>query len=648
LLATSCVLFLQNLGTPNITTWDEVVHVNVVKNLAEHCCLPRLHRSELGTDYRDWGNNTLWLHKPLLPFYTTAAIYKLLGGSLWAFRLSGAIFALLTAVVVYLIGSTFLNENIGLFGAAIFSLSPFTNTLVHGKTYSGFPDLFFAFFASLALYLILDWTRSKSITTLRWLGLVVGLAYLCKGGLALAPFAVLAVVAILAGSIRDLIPALEAIVVFAIVVLPERLYWLVNHPVESVYEQQAQLLHLFRNIEGHASPWHFYFTHSLPQILVPVLIPFAYFSIGWALTRCRPGSPGHTLSIWTLAYLVPLSFGVSKIDNFIFAVVPAIALLIPLAVESLMQTGQFRLVLALCGGSLAAYIVWQTALLLRSVEGLVIWSRWSEHPYRFAFLTVIAILAVALTVRFLMKFDSKMVTSSVLALTSVAVLLLFVHKNILENWIDPLQFNGLSSSAQLPLRQTGDDLRGVVDKNGIIIVALDDGRLQKPLTGFFACGPGPGECVKRLAYLYIMYWSDVDVLDVCREPQPQKTVERFRGWKNTYLITDSLLPAVPLARSPVGNVYSLKDIPMEVWSPVAIGACQAGQRREALGNLTSASPTASTYTVPHWITSFSARTPMSTRMSSGYEYSAGSADTNRRERAWRPAITSTPAAHRWW
>src|SRR5712691_11279251 len=38
--------------------------------------------------------------------------------------------------------------------------------------------------------------------------------------------------------------------------------------------------------------------------------------------------------------------------------------------------------------------------------------------------------------------------------------------------------------------------------------------------------------------------------------------------------------------------------------------------REALGKVTSASSTASTQTVPHWITSFSAGTPMSTRVSS--------------------------------
>ena len=99
------------------------------------------------------------------------------------------------------------------------------------------------------------------------------------------------------------------------------------------------------------------------------------------------------------------------------------------------------------------------------------------------------------------------------------------------------------------------------------------------MTGFFACGPGTEDCVKRLAYLYIMYWSDVDAMDVCREPQPQKAVERFRAWKNTYLITNSRLPAAPLAISPIGNVYSLRDIPFEVWSPVASGACQRSQTK---------------------------------------------------------------------
>jgi 4-amino-4-deoxy-L-arabinose transferase-like glycosyltransferase len=577
LLAVSFLLYLQNLGTPNISTWDEVVHANVVKNLSERCCVPQLHRFALGTDYRDWENNTVWLHKPMLPFYTTAAVYKLLGGSLWAFRLPGAIFALLTALVVYLIGAHFLNENVGLVGAAIFSLNPFTNALVHGTTYSGFPDLFFAFFATVALYLISRWSESKSVTTLRWFGLVIGLAYLSKGGLALAPFAVLGLVAFLTGGIRDLIPipAVQSVIAFATIVVPERLYWRVFHPAEAGYEQRQQLLHLFTNIEGHAKPWHFYFTHGLPHILVPAVVPVAYFSIVWALMRCRPGTLAHTLSIWSLAYLVPLSFGVSKIENFIFAVLPAVALLIPLALESLIQRREFRLVLLLCLASVGTYILWETALLSHTVEGLVIRSRWEEHPYGFALLVLGAILVLGLSLRYLTISDSERTTATVLTLTSVALLLLYVHTNISENWSDPLQYNGLTQLAQVPLRQTGADLRQVVGKNALVLVALDDRQLAESVSGFFACGPGPEECIRRLAFLYLMYWSDADVLDLCRDPHPQIAVEHFRNWKNVYLVTNKPLSAEPLANSPIGEVYAVGGIPFDVWSPVASGACPA-------------------------------------------------------------------------
>jgi 4-amino-4-deoxy-L-arabinose transferase-like glycosyltransferase len=549
LLAISCALFLQNLSTPYITLWDEAVHVNVIKNLAEHCCLPQLHRSaNIGTDYRRWTNNSLWLHKPLLPFYVTAGIYKLLGGSLWALRLPGAIFALLTAVVIYFIGRNFLNDHIGLCGAAIFCLNPYTNQLVHGKEFSGFSDLAFAFFVSVALYLILEWTQNRSTATLRLLGLVLGLGYMCKGGLAFAPFAVLVGVAILTGSIRDLIPALlQSIVVFGVVVLPERLHWLAHHPVEFRYEQQRQLLHLFTEIEHWRAPWYAYFTQYLPSMLGAPLVPFAYFSIGWALTQFRPGMPAYTLSIWTLAYLVPLSFGVSKIENFIFAVLPALALLVPSVVERLMYSRRFRLVFSLCVASLAAFVI------SRATEGSVIWSFMRapgfEHPHRLTFLVVSAILAVALAVLFLIRFESRTVTTGVLVLTSVTLFSLYVGKDIFANGSEPKD-----SSEQAALRQTGSDLQPLVDKNGLILAHSN---------------------TLKLAYLYLMYWSGADVLDLCREPEPSKTVARFRERKNIYLITDKVLPTVPLATLPTGNLYSLREIPFEVWGPVASGVCQS-------------------------------------------------------------------------
>src|SRR6267143_522415 len=60
--------------------------------------------------------------------------------------------------------------------------------------------------------------------------------------------------------------------------------------------------------------------------------------------------------------------------------------------------------------------------------------------------------------------------------------------------------------------------------------------------------------------------------------------------------------------------------------------------REALGKLTSASSTTSTQTVPHWITSFSAGTPMSTRVSSepiiARDRGDGSTRIQKRQNVW--------------
>jgi hypothetical protein len=569
LLALSCLLFLQDLGDPYIMWWDEVIHANVVKNVAEHCCLPQLHRSDLGTDYRDWANNTVWLHKPMLSFYVAAAIYKLLGGSLWALRLPGAIYALLTAVVLYHTGHKFFNDRVGLCGAAIFSLNPFTNQLVHGMAFSGFPDLAFALVISVALYLILDWTQRRSNATLRWLGLALGLGYLCKGGLALAPFAVLAGVTILAGSIRDLIPALQSIVVFGIVVLPVRLYWLSHYPVEFRYEDHQQLLHLFRSIESWGAPWHSYLTRYLPRMLVAPAVPFAYFSIGWALIKLRPGKPGFTLCIWTLAYIVPLSFGVSKIENFMFAVLPAIALLIPHVVERLMCGRQFKLVLWLCICSLATYMLSQAPQ--ENAIGRFIRAQGFQHLY----LDMSVILAAALAILFVIRFGSKTVTATVMVLASVALLLLYVRINIRGNRTKPNDY-----PAQLTLRQAGSDLQRLVDKNGLIIMAphktWDLRQHRDP-----ASDPlGLGQSGLPAAYLFLMYWSGVDVLDICRglpqggRPQASEFFTRFRDRKSAFVMTNTLLPVAPVAKLPIGNLYSIKEIPFEVWSPVASEACQ--------------------------------------------------------------------------
>jgi 4-amino-4-deoxy-L-arabinose transferase-like glycosyltransferase len=567
LLVLACLLFDWHLGTPYMTMWDEAIQANVVQNLAEHCCVPRLHRSAdvravervessdtalpqlqrtpnggvdywVGVDYRDWTNNTVWLHKPLLPFYVTAGGYRLLGESLWALRIPGAIFALLTALVVYGTGLKFCDARVALCASAIFALNPYTEHLVHGTAFSGFPDLAFVFFASVALYLILDWMETRSAGTLRWLGLVLGLGYLSKGGLAFAPFVVLGVVAIQTGGVRDLVHAWQSLVVFACVVLPQRLYWMMHYPVQLRYEEHLQFLHLFRVIEGHRGSWLAYLAFFLPLMLTSALVPLAYVGIGWGVIERRRSGPGFALAVWILAYVVPLSFAASKIENFVFATLPAIALLTPLAIERLMQSRAERWVASICLCSIAA------AAFQFLTPG-------NEHRIAWMAVMVIALGGCCFAALSFVKVDLKVIATGGLVLTAAVLLWSDVRRDgQVATAVPP------DSSEQAVLRETGRDLRPLVDPNGLVLLHRDP-----------------------LAYLYLMYWSGVDVLDVCREPRPSATLARLRDAKDLYLIVDRQngLPShAALARLPVGTLFALKDIPFDLWSRVASGVCQGG------------------------------------------------------------------------
>ena len=52
------------------------------------------------------------------------------------------------------------------------------------------------------------------------------------------------------------------------------------------------------------------------------------------------------LAIWIALYLVVLSFGVSKVSNFIYPVMPAAYLLLPAVVEEIWHRGRPSIILA--------------------------------------------------------------------------------------------------------------------------------------------------------------------------------------------------------------------------------------------------------------------------------------------------------------
>lgn len=559
LLAICFGIYLQNLGTPYITLWDEAIHVNVVQNLAEHCCIPLLHRSaaaaslpgasgvsgfetvavlqrhvRLGTDFRDWTNDTVWLHKPLLPFYFAAATFNLAGRSLWGLRLSGAIFALLNAGIIYVIGRRVLSNTAALFAVAIFGLNPYTNNLVHGPEFAGFPDLALSCCVSISMYFIFQWTRYKLTATVRWLGLTCAIGYMCKGGLALGPFAVFVAITLFAGTYRDLLQLLQSIAIFVALVTPGELYWRIHQPGILGYSSHVQMLHLFQPIEGWSGPWTSFVAGYLPAILTLPLIPIAYFSVAWAVSSFKPNDPEFVLGIWILVYLVTLSLGVAKIENHIFAILPAFALLVPYSIESLIGMRRFDVVLALCMTSLG--MVFLTRINWRF-----------GHANRLSLIAAAATFLVFYLFLTRLKPTPKSLNVSVIVLTVVSVLILYVHRDIQDNVTVPSD-----ASAQAVLKESGLAIGQFADKNGLILAHSN---------------------LHDLSYLYLMYWSRADVLDVCREPDPLAATSTLRNTSVLYLITGRYLPGEPLVKTQIGGLYRLENIPYQIWSKVAVADC---------------------------------------------------------------------------
>jgi hypothetical protein len=271
-------------------------------------------------------------------------------------------------------------------------------------------------------------------------------------------------------------------------------------------------------------------------MMTPPLILAAYFSIGWVLREWQPGRAQFTAALWVLVYLIPLSIGKSKIENFIFAVIPAVALVIPYVVEHLIESRRFSLVIALCVSSLSAYV------LSRVVQGY-------DGPERLVLPGMIVVFGVCFGVVILTGPGSRALTLALLAVTCLALFLCFVRRDSIANRRRPAD-----SSAQALLRVTAAELRTFVGTDGLILLHSS---------------------MVDLAYLYVMYWSGLDVLDVCLQHSAADTLARLRNRNNLYLVSSETLSAVPIASVPLGFLYSLKDIPFDEWAPSATIGCKA-------------------------------------------------------------------------
>lgn len=499
ILAVSSIFYFHNLGTSHITLWDEAVHVNVVKNLANDCCVPKLHLTDIGIDFQDWTNNYIWTHKPLMPLFLQAAVYKVGGGSLFAFRLPAVLFALMSVVALFFTARRHFGYIVALVSSSLFAFNSYVFELVKGRQFSGLHDLCFLFFGILALGQILRIIEPSKNNflflkerELRWnyilFGLFAGLGYLSKGGIALLFFPVLcATVLISKNKKTSILNFLYAVLATLVIIFPEKIILLLLYPAEYFFEQSVQVLHLFKDLEYWGRPWDYYLTIYMRDFFLPYLYFPAVAGILYGMYKARTDKRLVVLSVWVLSFLLPLSFGVTKISNFIFVALPAMLVLIVLMFEWLWQKKHHAIIFALSATAALSYLIIR----------LDLW-RVKYHLFqdqtafqRFAILLYEVLLFFALWI--ICRMFEKYWSASFLAKAS-AVLSLFL---ILGTYARANQLSDGKSREdyqyQTKIKRAAAEFKGQYPSDAIFLL-------------FYP------ELIK--SHLYFQYWSGFDALEI--------------------------------------------------------------------------------------------------------------------------------------
>lgn len=526
----SSAVRLRGLDNPYITLWDESVQVNVISNLVDHCCTPQLHLDAEGANANDWMDSHIWLHKPPLPLLFNAAVAAPWANRLFGIRFGAFLAAQLIVLLTFGIGLRFFGPATALVATALIAFNRYTFGLVQGTEFSGIPDLTLVCALLGALYALLaivDHGRRRHFVAF---GVLSGVAFLCKDGLALVPFAVLGIVVLLRGWRQHLVDFALAVTAALVIIVPASAYLALTFPAEAILEQRERVDHLLRDVDGWGRPADFYWTVYLPKITSPLISGAAYVAIACAVTIYRGDRKRLVLGLWALSYLVVLSAGVSKIHNFIYPTVPALYLLIPAVVVRLWPEQRDVVILAGAAtvGITAVVLHWH---LFQSTTWLV------ARPTLGARAALVGIqaavvAAVVATLRITRVPALRQITAFSVALALAIVLVTSAH----ASWADASR-RGRDAAEQMRLREAALDLRSL-SKTDLVLVSWPQ---------------------LRQAHLYVKYWSGLDSFEVNNAHPVDARLQQLTSARSIYLLSATLRGATkgtPIGVS--GHLYRLR------------------------------------------------------------------------------------------
>ena len=340
ILLSSGLLLLRNVGHRGLTYWDEAFHAIVARNLTKHPLKFTLYDQPwLPYDYKGWGGNHIWLHKPPVAMWEICLSYYVLGINTFALRLPSAISAVIAVWLTYRIAADLFDRRTGIIAAVLQAFNPFLFASVHGYRYSDHIDIALLLWVQVACWFLVKAIQTGKLRFYAISGVGMGVAYLSKSYLALITFGIAAVIWLAAKlklldlesgriRVRDIgIQLLASILTVA----PWVAYCLIRYPKEYIWEHKRVLDHLNTDVESWGASWDRplfdYMPLFYPVFYVAVIA--AVLCLLWVMLKRRKLGELFILA-WAIGVIVPHSYALTKTPSATMIAVPP--LLICLAV----------------------------------------------------------------------------------------------------------------------------------------------------------------------------------------------------------------------------------------------------------------------------------------------------------------------------
>ena len=277
ILIASGALVLRHVGHSGITYWDEGFHAVVARNLTKHPLKFTLYDQPwLPYNYKGWGENHIWLHKPPVAMWTIWLSHLVFGINTFALRLPSAISLVVTTWLTFRIAADLFDKRTGLIAAFLNGFNPFLFESVHGYRYSDHIDIALLLWVQVSCWFLLRAIRSGKRRNYILSGVTMGIAYLSKSYLALITLGIaLAVWCVAQGKqiyhkrylsnnntqseaaevkIRLSDIGLQLLAAIA-TVAPWTIYCLIYYRKEFLWEHKRVLDHLNTDIESWGASW---------------------------------------------------------------------------------------------------------------------------------------------------------------------------------------------------------------------------------------------------------------------------------------------------------------------------------------------------------------------------------------------------------